>query len=373
MRTSVRLSLWCLRGVVLSTVFALACGPAAQPSPTSPPAPPAATTPAKPAEAKPTEAKPAAKVESLDELYQRARGEGGKLVFYGTLAQVNAEKLFPVWRQRFPGIEVEHVDATGDKLVARAVSEARGGKTFADVFASDLQYVAQVNSQQLLRDVSAPESQVYPETLRGSYWTATDFVIMLGAWNTNLVPKGEEPKGWEDLADPKWKGKLIGEPRDVEVLIGLARYKYKDDNKAVDLLKRIAANNPEFHDGHSELAELLVAGQGAACFTCYSHHYPPRISKGAPVGYWLTEGVAQINAVAVMKDAPHPNTALLFYRWLISEEGQKAMAQAGRTPAHPRVEPLEKTRPEQIYPMRVEDLQDYPRYQQIWKEIFGLR
>ncbi len=59
--------------------------------------------------------------------------------------------------------------------------------------------------------------------------------------------------------------------------------------------RKIAANNVEFHSGHSQLAELLVAGQAAVCLTCYSHHYPSRIKKGAPVNYMLSEGVASIN------------------------------------------------------------------------------
>src|SRR5678815_4379100 len=65
--------------------------------------------------------------QSLDELHKAALKEGGTLNFYATLAQINAEKILPVFEKRFPGIKVNHVDATSDKLVARAVTEARGG------------------------------------------------------------------------------------------------------------------------------------------------------------------------------------------------------------------------------------------------------
>ena len=137
------------------------------------------------------------------------------------------------------------------------------------------------------------------------------------------------------------------------------------------MLKRIAANNPEFHKGHSQLAELLVAGQAAACVTCYAHHYPVRKRKGAPVDYMLTEGTGDIDATAILKAAPHPNTALLFARWTASEEGQKVFAQGGRLPAHPKVEPVEKTRPAKVYPVGEQDVKDYPKYEKMWKEIFG--
>ncbi|HWP57979.1 MAG TPA: extracellular solute-binding protein [Candidatus Acidoferrales bacterium] len=311
--------------------------------------------------------------QTIDEVYKQALKEGGTLNFYGTLAQVNASRILPVFEKRFPGIKVNHVDATADKLAARAIAEARGGRTIGDIFQGSIENVMQIYEQKLVLEKLPPEAADYPASLKGSYWLATDMIFFIGAWNTNLVKKGDEPKGFEDFADPKWKGKLMGEPRDVEVLIGLARHKYKDDEKAIALLRKIAANNVEFHRGHSDLAELLVAGQGAACFTCYSHHFPPRIKKGAPVNYFLTEGVATIQATAAFKDAPHPNTAWLFFRWVASEEGQKAYAEGGRTAAHPRVQPVEKTRPEKIYALGTADLKEWSRYEKIWKEIFKLR
>lgn len=314
-----------------------------------------------------------AQSESLDDLYKKAVKEGGTLNFYGTLAQINAAKILPVFEKRFPGIKINHVDATADKLAVRAITEARGGKVFADVFQISLENILQLHDQKLLLEQLPAEAAAYPDNLKGSYWLASSMTIMTAAWNTNMVKKADEPKQLDDFADPKWKGKLIGEPRDVELLIGLARHKFKNDEKAVSLIKAIAANNVEFHKGHSDLAELLVAGQSAACITCYSHHYPSRIRKGAPVGYMLSEGIATINATALPKGAPHPNTAWLFARWAASEEGQKVYSQGGRNPAHPIVEPKEKIRPAVLYPIGTSEIKDWKKYDKIWKEAFMLR
>ena len=87
----------------------------------------------------------------------------------------------------------------------------------------------------------------------------------------------------------------------------------------------------------------------------------------------VSEGIADIIALAVLKGAPHPNTAWLFTRWALSEEGQKAYSLGGRTPAHPKVEPTESGRPQAIYAVGLEDLQQIPKYEKIWKEIFKLR
>jgi iron(III) transport system substrate-binding protein len=315
----------------------------------------------------------AAQTETLDELHKKAVKEGGAVNFYGTLAQINAERILPVFEKRFPGMKINHIDATADKLAARAITEARGGRVLADVFQMALENVLQVIDQKLTVDWLPPEAAAYPANLKGSNWLAADMVIITASWNTNLVKKEDEPKQFDDLADPKWKGKLIAEPRDVELLIGLARHKFKSDEKAFDFLRRLAANNIEFHNGHSELAEFLVAGQAAACATCYAHHYPSRIRKGAPLGFMLTEGIATITADALAKDAPHPNGAQLFYRWSASEEGQKAYAAGGRLPPHPKVEPVEKIRPATLYPIGTEEIKQWPKYEKVWKEIFKLR
>lgn len=311
--------------------------------------------------------------QSLDELHKQALKEGGTMNFYGTLAQVNAEKILPVFEKRFPGIKINHIDATSDKLVARAVTEARGGRIIGDVFQTPLENVLQMGDQGLLLQTTLPEAAEYPEGLKGSFWVAGDVQFFIVAWNTNLVKKEEEPKSFEDLGDPRWKNRLIAEPRDVEMLIGFAKYKFKSEEKAVALLRRIAANNVEFHAGHSQLTELLVAGQAAACFTCYSHHYPIRIKKGAPLNYLLSEGVASLVGTGIFKNAPHPHTAMLFARWVASQEGQKAYAVGGRTPAHPKVEPIDKTRTEKIYFITAAEIKEFPKYEKTWKEIFKLR
>jgi iron(III) transport system substrate-binding protein len=310
--------------------------------------------------------------ESLDEIYKRAQKEGGTLNCYCSLAQINAEKIYPMFEKRFPGLRINHVDATSDKLSARAITEARGGKTLADIVEFGLEDINKIYEQGLLLEKAPPEAAAYPMDLRGPYWTANNLIFFVGAWNTDKVKKDEEPKVLDDFGDPRWKGRLIAEPRDYEILVALA-HKHKSLEKARAVLARIAANDVEFHKGHSQLAELLVAGQAAACFTCYSHHYPERKRKGAPVDYMLSEGAAGIIAVAVLKNAPHPNTAWLFNRWAASEEGQAVYSKGGRTPAHPKVEPTEKIRPKVIYAVGVEDLKQYAKYEKVWKEVFKLR
>lgn len=314
------------------------------------------------------------KVESLEELYEKAKKEGGKLTLYVALSQRSIEVILPAFMKRFPGVTIDHFDATADKLVARHVAELRGGRVLADVIGGALPYMAQMAEQKLIEPIALPEAATYPPQLKSEHWVATDTQFYIIGWNTQLVKKGEEPKGFEDLVNVKWKDAVMGEPRDYQLLIGLAKRKYNSDDRAIDLFRRIAANQVEFHRGHSQLAEFLVAGQRQVCFTCYAHHFPPRMKKGAPIQSLLTEGVGEVGgAVSILKGAPHPNTALLWARWAIGEEGQRVYAQAGETPAHPNVEPVEKVRPTTAYMLTLDDGKEFPRYEKLWKEIFQIR
>ena len=107
--------------------------------------------------------------ENLDQLHKKALQEGGTLTFYGTLAQINAEKILPVFEKRFPGLRINHIDATNDKLVARAIAEARGGKTIADVLQVNLSGAIQAHDQKLLLELNIPEAREYPEGMKGSF------------------------------------------------------------------------------------------------------------------------------------------------------------------------------------------------------------
>src|SRR5437773_5502282 len=169
--------------------------------------------------------------QSLDELHKLALKEGGTLNFYGTLAQINAEKIYPVFEKRFPGIKINHVDATSDKLSARAITEARGGKTFADIVEFGLEDINKIHEQGLILERVPLEAAAYPANLKGPYWTANNLIFFVGAWNTDKVKKDEEPKVLDDFGDPRWKGRLIAEPRDYEILVAL-NHKHKSLEKA---------------------------------------------------------------------------------------------------------------------------------------------
>jgi iron(III) transport system substrate-binding protein len=311
--------------------------------------------------------------QTIDETYKQALKEGGVLNVYGTLTPDTAGKVLPVFEKRFPGIKAVNTGASGDKIVARAISEARGGRTIGDVFHMNLENVMQVQEQGLVLEKLPPEAEIFATHLKGTYWVATRFNTLVAAWNTQLVSKADEPKNFEDFAEAKWKGKLLAEPRDAEFLIAFAEQKYKNTDVAIALFRKIAANGVEFHSGHPQLVELLMAGQGSACITCYTHHLLPRIQKGAQITYLRNLGVGLISATAVFKNAPHPNSAWLFHRWAASDEGQKTFGIEGRIPANPKIAPADPIDVTTVYSLGEKEYREFSKYEKIWKQIFNLR
>ena len=68
----------------------------------------------------------AAAADSLDQLYEKAKKEG-KVTLYAPLSPNAMSVIPPAFMKRFPGVTVDHIDATSDKLIARVLSEQRGG------------------------------------------------------------------------------------------------------------------------------------------------------------------------------------------------------------------------------------------------------
>ena len=97
--------------------------------------------------------------QTIDETYKQALKEGGVLNVYGTLTPDTADKVLPVFEKRFPGIKAVNTGASGDKIVARAISEARGGRTIGDVFHMNLENVMQVQEQGLVLEKLPPEAE----------------------------------------------------------------------------------------------------------------------------------------------------------------------------------------------------------------------
>ena len=362
--------------------LAAACGaPAAQlAKPTAAPAgataPPIAAPPPTTAPTPQSGAKPAAGAD-MPAIEAAAKREG-TVVVYSSFNLDEFDKIYPIFEKRYPEIKVDHVRATSEQLVQRLVTEAKGGKTLADVLETGSFDVFNAISQNLLEPWQAPNAAAFPDSLKDpqGIWVSTRQNVDVIGWNTDLVKPGEEPKSYDEMADPKWKGKILMEPDDLEMFAALVDGKFGGNfDRAVEWLRKIAANEPEFHKGHTETTELLAAGQGAVFLGVYGHRIELLKKKKAPLDWMKTEGTQLLAVGGVIRGAPHPNAARVFLNWLLGEEGQQAISDVGRIPSRPGVKLEAPLLPEgtKWYPARPELARDYEKLSKVWTETFGLR
>src|SRR5258705_11337481 len=95
----------------------------------------------------------AAKTESLDELYEKVKKEGGQLTLYSSLCVRSEEIILPGCKKRFRASQLNHIDATSDALVTRIMAESRGGTTSAYVVCGTLTYLTRLVKEKMLARV----------------------------------------------------------------------------------------------------------------------------------------------------------------------------------------------------------------------------
>jgi iron(III) transport system substrate-binding protein len=149
--------------------------------------------------------------------------------------------------------------------------------------------------------------------------------VKVVAYNTNLVKKEDLPKTWDDLLDPKWKGKLVVDSRPKSFLHLMPAW---GEQKVLDYLKKLADNKPQYRRGQSESIQLMAAGDIAIIAGSYYHSVKLVKDKGAPIDVVLLDPVpVSMSFMTIAKATPHPNAAKLFLGWMATE-GEKYYDQA---------------------------------------------
>lgn len=258
----------------------------------------------------------------------------GKLSIY--TSNTDMDKLVKGFEDAYD-IDVSVYRGNSESVLQRVLQEQQAnylGNDFIDTNAGELNILNKEGKlypyKGELRDKVRKEGQA-------EGWTASRFNVFVVGWNTNKVKPGQEPKAFEELADPKWKGQISMEVGDVDWFAGLYKY-YLDQGKSEaevkDLFTRIAANS-KVAKGHTTQGEMLSAGQFAVTISSYSHTIDKAADKGAPVSWRPASGapvqpiLLRPNGVGLMKTASNPAAAMLFVDWELTE-GQKILEKAFR-------------------------------------------
>ena len=147
-------------------------------------------------------------------------------------------------------------------------------------------------------------------------WIGNNLHLLVILQNTKILPADQGPKGWDDLLDPKWKGKIaFTDPANsgsayatVTMLVDLWGGGDAGWKKVAALFKNLKVLNR---------SSLVFQGVGNGEYPLgISLEYagPMWASGGAPVKtIYPNDGtIASMEGIAIIKNGPHPEEARAF-------------------------------------------------------------
>jgi iron(III) transport system substrate-binding protein len=258
-----------------------------------------------------------------------------------------------------------------ENVLQRAITEARGGRFAVDVVETNGPELEMLHREGLELAVKSPHlADIIPAAKQPhGEWVGTRLNVYALAYNTRAVKKEELPKRYDDLADPRWKGRLGIEQDDSEWLAGLATQ--FGEAHIVQVFRNVVQKNGiSVRKGHTLLTQLVASGEVPLALTIYNYKAEQLKNKGAPIDWFVIgKAVARPNGVAVMKRAPHPNAAVLWYDFELSEEAQRLLAKRDFVPTNRKVDtPLNKVPLLVVDPKVILDQQ--AKWTKLYEELF---
>ena len=253
--------------------------------------------------------------------------EEKEVMFYGTTPVNQVAVLKKAFSARYPFVDLKHFYSPRQGILNKTISEFRGGANLADVIMTDVSYGYQLIKEGISNPFSTPDVKRY---VRGSYdpngqWYTMYMLTIALMYNKNMVKPADVPHSYQDLLDPKWKGKMLFDPEAAYVMAAMEHAWGKE--KARDYLARLAKQDLILRRGSTLTTQLVAAGEQPIAIAVNGETAAETRDKGAPLGFsLLAPKIIKPNGFFVAKKAPHPHAALLFTDWTLSEEGQKVLA-----------------------------------------------
>jgi iron(III) transport system substrate-binding protein len=333
----------------------LACAPAAAPAPTQAPAKPPAAAPAKPTEAakpaapaKPAEAaKPAAPAkpaeaakpaqpasksppttvaeiamydgpDRLQILEEGAKKEGKLNLYTTTIKDALGQPMLDAFAKKYPFIQVNYYRANADELRTRILDESKAGRNTFDLAEMSMGTMTLLLGDDVLVPFKSPMAAQYPEASKDpkGLWVETYSLFMGIGYNTNAISESESPKSFEDLLDPKWKGRMTLPASNLTIdWVGAIM-----ETRGEEYFKQLVAQDFRYREVTSTaLVNLIGSGEVVLNPTAQSKDVILNQRKGAPIAWNPTKPIVpNVTSISVSKTAPNPHAAMLWMDFRLS-------------------------------------------------------
>lgn len=294
----------------------------------------------------PTSAQPLAEVamysgpDRMERLVAGAKKEG-VLNVYSSMTVGDMKVVVEGFQKQY-GVKIQPWRASSESILQRTMIEQRAGRFEVDAIETSAAEMEALHREKVLQEVRSPHlKDIIPAALRPHReWVGDRFNVIVAGYNTKLVRKDELPKTYEDLLNPRWKGRLGIESDDAVWFGALAGV--MGEEKAIQLFRdMMRINGMSVRKGHTLLANLVVSGEVPFALTLYHYKTKQLQRDGAPLGWYvIPPGFSRFLGTGVMKRSPRPHAAVLFMDFML-HDAQKLLLSRDFTATNMKVDPLD--------------------------------
>ena len=273
-----------------------------------------------------------------EKLYPAAMKEG-EVSFYQSSSTESGLALADAFMRKYPGIKCNVWRGVSVEVHAKYDIERRARKNICDVIHSSLyaEFLRMRDEGQFMTYAS-PEAKNYrPDWTDPEHFAPVRITTMAIGWNTDLVKDSEAPKTWAGSAEiakeKRWFGKIsIGDPGGGGTsLTQLYSFTNKWGDTAWEWYRIWGEADAGTFASHGAMDKEMLSGKYPLSLEQLDYRICEGKAKKEPINAWFPEeGVPMApGPAAIIKEAPHPNAAKLFYNYYLSSEGCQAFQKGG--------------------------------------------
>ena len=306
--------------------------------------------------------------ERLGRLLAGAKREGIVSV-YTSLNTQDSGPITAAFEKKY-GIRTQLWRSASERVVQRAVTEARAGRFTCDVIETNGPEMEALYREKLLEEFRSPQfADLAPAAFpKHRQYVADRFNFFTIAYNTNLVKPAEVPKIYDDLLHPRFAGRIGLEAGDIDWFGAMV--KHMGEQKGLAYFRKLATMKPQMRSGHTLVGQLVASGEIPLAANIYNHNAERLVVQGAPIRWKaLVPTFGRPNAVGVARRATHPHAALLFADFVLSREGQTILKARNRVPSSTAVNSHLNAFPFQMIDPAI-TLDEDEKWSKLWSGLF---